>query len=293
MYNRNFASLKNRTYAICLYRPGGNSTVYGKASTLLMLDKKMKPMYWGEEARLKVNNNKDLHLLGNFKLGLDSKQSYGSDNKSTKKDESTKLSAVDVVSSYLKLFKNHVVEYIITNELNENVTLFNRSALLKKYKFKYIITVPAMWDASARETMAEAAIDATLIKKTELNQLLLISEPGAAALYCGKRFPEEIKQKISNTGGQNFIVCDAGGGTVDLVTYKLEMIDNVLNISQIGDAMGDSCGSNTLDKKFKDYLLQFYEDVGVPIDSSTNINFDGVMRDFNTKHKVVLYCALL
>ncbi|KAI7875531.1 uncharacterized protein EV154DRAFT_76114 [Mucor mucedo] len=304
-----YVNLKDEKKTIKTIRdrwPGGNSLVFGKAPTLLMFDKKMKPAYWGEEARLMVNHNKDLHLLGNFKLALDSDHSYGSDsnkpddneglrNQGGKtKNENNKLSAMNVISSYLKLFKNHVVEFIITNEMNENVSFFNRATLLKKYKFKYIITVPAMWDTAARETMAEAAIAATLIKRTELDQLLLISEPGAAALYCEKRFPDEFKHESSSENDdesngksiENFIVCDAGGGTVDLVTYKLEVKDGVSQISQIGDAVGDTCGSTTLDKNFKDYLLKFYSDVGITINSSTNINFDGVMRDFDRKHKV-------
>lgn len=279
-----------------------------------MYDKKMKPLYWGDEARLKVNHNKNLPLLGKFKLFLcpqSLKLFYGAGNEDLedirsssgyeelqgkKKNAKSQLFAINVIASYLKVFKNHVVEYIIANETNDKFAIFNRT----KYKFRYVITVPAMWNASARDTMAQAAIEATIIKKADLDQLLIISEPEAAALYCEKRFNEYFDTLEGDLNGKNFIVCDAGGGTVDLVTFELtvkqEKDENGNSIKesmicQIGDGVGDTCGSTFLDLAFKNYLIQFYKEVGVNVDS-TNINFEDVMHDFVKKHKVIdiIFC---
>lgn len=62
--------------------------------------------------------------------------------------------------------------------------------------------------------MREASIKADIIKKDDpIHRLELISEPEAAAAYC------EYKYKSWNlTDGNTFMIVDAGGGTVDLIT---------------------------------------------------------------------------
>ncbi|KAI8053576.1 hypothetical protein BDF21DRAFT_404027 [Thamnidium elegans] len=54
-------------------------------------------------------------------------------------------------------------------------------------RFQSVLTFPVMWTTSARETMAQAAIEATIIKKDERDDLLIDSEPEAAALFCEKK----------------------------------------------------------------------------------------------------------
>lgn len=272
----------------------------------------MKPKYWGEEARLNAKLHKDLNLLGNFKLFLcpeSLEKFYGQncefkkmeeqngyvDAKTKNKDDKDKILAVQVIADYLKLFKNHIVEYIITEEMEESFNFFTKSYLLEKYKFRYVITVPAMWKASARDTMAKAAIEATIIKENEINQLLIISEPEAAALFCEKRFTEYFNSLENKTDDTNFIVCDAGGGTVDLVTFSLQNKDKKVGettikepiIRQIGDGDGDTCGSTYLDVRFKEYLFDFYSNYGINIDTS-DIQLDDVMQDFIKNQKVIL-----
>lgn len=267
---------------------------------------KMKPKYWGEEARLQAKRHKDLNLLGNFKLFLcpeSLEKFYGqnqdlekikeqggfTENKASKND----VLAVDVIADYLKLFKNHVIEHIVSKEMNESFGFFTRAKLLKKYKIRYAITVPAMWNPSARDSMVHAAIKATLIKENEVNQLLIISEPEAAALYCEKRFTEYFSSTEGDINDTNFIVLDAGGGTVDLVTFNLEVkkkqegekITKESMICQIGDGVGDTCGSTYLDVKFKEYLYEFYHNFGVNIDTD-NVQLDEVMQDFIKNQKV-------
>lgn len=265
-----------------------------------MYDKHTKPTYWGEEAKRQANLHKDLVLLGNFKLFLcpDSlekfygqnedieilKENCGFDGEDTSPHKKKKMVAFKVIADYLKLFKDHVIEYIIAKEMGENFNLLNRKRLLRRYKIRYVITVPAMWDTSARDTMAQAAIEATLIKQAEVNQLLIISEPEAAALYCEKKFTDYVVNSEGNINDTNFIVCDAGGGTVDLVTFNLNVNENKEPmICQIGDGVGDTCGSTYLDVRFKDYLIEFYKSFGVNME---NLNLDQIMLDFVTNKKV-------
>ncbi|KAG2198327.1 hypothetical protein INT47_003040 [Mucor saturninus] len=252
--------------------PGSRLNVFGKTPTLLTYDKKMKPKYFGEEARIQAKLHKELNLLENFKLFLcpeSLENFYGHTNDleelkeqggfTEDKDWKTEVHAVKVIADYLKLFKNHIIEHIVTKEMDEKFTFHNRSKLLKKYKMRYAITVPAMWNSSARDTMAQAAVEATIIKKDEVDQLLIISEPEAAALHCEKRFTNYFNSLEGNINDTNFIVCDAGGGTVDLVTFNLQINE----------------------KKRIDDLSNWF---GVNIDKE-NVPLDDLMRDFVTNYK--------
>ena len=87
------------------------------------------------------------------------------------------------------------------------------------------LTVPAAWDAKGCEIMREAAIAAGLVHSSRAgdtawrDRLKIITEPEAAAVHCA-HLTDLHNLKIS----QNFIVCDAGGGTVDLAVYKVGTI---------------------------------------------------------------------
>lgn len=62
--------------------------------------------------------------------------------------------------------------------------------------------------------MREAVIQAGLIEHDDpLQRLELISEPEAAAAYCENKY-----NSWNLTNGNIFMIVDAGGGTVDLIT---------------------------------------------------------------------------
>lgn len=303
--------------------PGGNAISFGKTPTLIMYDRNMKPKYWGQEAKINVDHNRDLTLLGNFKLFLSPKsvaQYYGPNNeeieriraengysarvensnsnqdkkgpyKVKKYNKEDNIDAVKIIADYLRLFKDRVIKHIIDTETRKPKIggfreLFRKKEANGGFNFKFVITVPAMWTASAKETMAQAAIEATIIKKDELDKLLIISEPEAAALFCEKKYANYIRDPNDPTAGSNFIVCDAGGGTVDLVTFSLTFDEcGKPMICQIGDGSGDTCGSTCLDGKFKKYLEEFYQDMELDITFS-NTNFDSVMDNFIHNLKV-------
>lgn len=70
--------------------------------------------------------------------------------------------------------------------------------------------------------MREAAISAGLVAKAHASddswrdRLRIITEPEAAAVHCA-----QLTDLHHLKPSQNFIVCDAGGGTVDLAVYKV------------------------------------------------------------------------
>jgi hypothetical protein len=70
--------------------------------------------------------------------------------------------------------------------------------------------------------MREAAIAAGLVQSSRAgdtswrDRLKIITEPEAAAVHCAN-----LTNLHHLRPSQNFIVCDAGGGTVDLAVYKV------------------------------------------------------------------------
>jgi len=69
--------------------------------------------------------------------------------------------------------------------------------------------VPAVWSDAAKDATLTAAKLAGMGP-----ELMMISEPEAAAVYTLQAIqPNYLKV------GDNFVVVDAGGGTVDLISY--------------------------------------------------------------------------
>ncbi|KAL8774384.1 MAG: hypothetical protein Q9203_004239 [Teloschistes exilis] len=112
------------------------------------------------------------------------------------------------------------------------------------FAIRVILTVPAVWSPAAKDKTRLAAKLAGLP-----DAITLVTEPEAAALATLKDKAEESTLKI----GDAFVVCDAGGGTVDLISYKIEGLDP-LKISECAIGDGGLCGSVFLDLAFERYI---------------------------------------
>ena len=114
-------------------------------------------------------------------------------------------------------------------------------------RVEFVLTVPAVWSDSAKDATLKAAEQAGLGNRHELK---LISEPEAAAVYTLKAIqPNHLKI------GDNFVVCDAGGGTVDLIAYKITRL-NPLRVEESAVGTGGLCGSVVLNCRFEEHVKQ-------------------------------------
>lgn len=83
----------------------------------------------------------------------------------------------------------------------------------------------------------------------DASKLLMVTEPEAAAMYAlFAKDPHGIKV------GDTFVLCDACGGTVDLISYTIEALKPVLKISEAHPGSGAFCGSSFLNRRFEEYL---------------------------------------
>jgi serine/threonine-protein kinase ATR len=72
----------------------------------------------------------------------------------------------------------------------------------------------------------------------------------AAALYTLKTLSPATLQV-----GRKFVVCDAGGGTVDLISYQVTRTGRV-EVREVTEGTGGKCGSSMLNMRFRRHLKQ-------------------------------------
>jgi len=104
-----------------------------------------------------------------------------------------------------------------------------------------------MWTDHAKSIMRQAALQAGIISPLDPpHRLLLISEPEAAAVYCEKKCDQ-----YAITHGQRFMICDAGGGTVDLIVFEVVVEPHARTLREVTRGSGHSCGSIFLDERME------------------------------------------
>jgi hypothetical protein len=147
--------------------------------------------------------------------------------------KSLNKSAVDIAADYLNRLWSHATS-----------TLKSRfgEVFFEDVQIKLVLTIPAIWDHQAQEMTKMAARKAGMMNRPN-TRLELVSEPEAAARYV---FSENLSLRV----GDAFVVCDAGGGTIDLISYRVEKLDP-LRLMMCSEATGDLYGAGFLDNAFE------------------------------------------
>ncbi|KAL3954664.1 hypothetical protein ACCO45_010227 [Purpureocillium lilacinum] len=167
-----------------------------------------------------------------FKLKLDEPQKANKDGETPQ--ELTRI--------YLSCLHTHFIS-VLEKRLSPSI--------VRSTPMDFVVTVPAIWSNAAKQATERAAAMAGFCGNQRIQ---LISEPEAAALYTIKYLSPSILQR-----GRKFVVCDAGGGTVDLITYEITRIDK-LEVKEVTEGTGGKCGSSMLNKRFRRFLKQTHGD---------------------------------
>jgi hypothetical protein len=122
-----------------------------------------------------------------------------------------------------------------------------------------VLTVPASFDAAARELTREAALAAGLP-----DGLVLLEEP-QAALYAwladmGDRWRRELKV------GETLLVCDVGGGTTDLTLIGVGEHGGELSLERIAVGNHLLVGGDNMDLALAHALAGAFAERGVQLD---------------------------
>ncbi|KAL4807449.1 hypothetical protein BDV18DRAFT_167977 [Aspergillus unguis] len=149
----------------------------------------------------------------------------------------TGKTAIGLIADYLRLLWNHIIE---------TVEKSRGESVIDALRFHVVITVPAIWKGYARQGMEEAAQIAGLLDTRAAGSTVLsfVPEPEAAALstLC------EPGRKTQ--AGDVFVICDAGGGTVDLISYEVASV-NPIAMHEAVEGTGGLCGGIFIDEAFE------------------------------------------
>ncbi|CAK7272772.1 hypothetical protein SEPCBS57363_005315 [Sporothrix epigloea] len=220
--------------------PGGNGITSDKVPTEMAYDLPLDAppgteptVRWGfqfkpEESRLRC-----------IKLFLDRTQKlpfYVSPLETAAQLSRYKKTVVDAVADYLTQVYKHTMD-----------TLSRRygASFMASTRVDFVLTCPAVWSDAAKNTTLLAAERAGMGDRSSIQ---MISEPEAAAVYTLKA----IQPNHLNIG-DNFIVCDGGGGTVDLIAYKIISL-KPLRVEESAVGTGGLCGSAFLNYRFEEHV---------------------------------------
>ncbi|RBR20114.1 uncharacterized protein FIESC28_05393 [Fusarium coffeatum] len=151
----------------------------------------------------------------------------------------SKKTLLELISDYLQMLWKHAID-TITKE---------RGSAVDALQFHVVLTVPAIWKDYAGEQMMHAVMRAGILnyRTAGQTQLSFAPEPQAAALATLHDLGRQLQPN------EIYIVCDAGGGTVDLITYKIGSVDPLL-LEEAVPGTGGLCGRIFIDQEFKAIL---------------------------------------
>ncbi|PUU83105.1 hypothetical protein B9Z19DRAFT_1189884 [Tuber borchii] len=152
--------------------------------------------------------------------------------------------AAETTTDYLKLLYTHLMKTLHQRFIR---TLYNTP-------IQFVLTTPAIWSHEAQNATCQAAKDAGFTSRAG-DTLIMVSEPEAAASYCLKEIYHERENSDNPLKpGERIVICDAGGGTVDLITYTIEKVSPRLSLYEAVVGSGGKCGSVAVDRAFLNLL---------------------------------------
>ncbi len=135
-----------------------------------------------------------------------------------------------------------------------------------------VLTVPASFDAAARELTREAALTAGLPPS-----IVLLEEPQAAVYAWLAQRGDDWRNDLS--AGDRLLVCDVGGGTTDLTLIDVAEADGELALERL--AVGDHLlvGGDNMDLALAHQVASLFADQGVNLDAWQSVSLWHACRD--------------
>ncbi|KAL8907343.1 MAG: hypothetical protein Q9207_001461 [Kuettlingeria erythrocarpa] len=160
------------------------------------------------------------------------------------------LTPADIISDYLAGIYKHVMSTV-------DRRLGGGGSLGQPAVVSFALTVPAIWSDAARKKLQEAAKRAGMGKASPPQ---IFSEPECAAIHALRDLDNVNRLRDKD----RILVCDAGGGTVDIITYDVTRTSPLM-ISECTAGSGDYCGSTFVDREFEKLFMNrlgpYYKDI--------------------------------
>ncbi|KAK6856748.1 hypothetical protein PG995_006935 [Apiospora arundinis] len=171
--------------------------------------------------------------------------------------------AVDVAADYIGAVYNHALGKIRESSVGN---------FFDKCEREVILTVPAVWSDKAKNLTLQAAT------KAGLGSVSMIKEPEAAAIYTLS------EQALALQDGDICLICDAGGGTVDLIAYEVAQ-SSPLELAEVVPGTGGMAGAIGLNKRFEDAVRDLIGEVQMATLKSVAGCWTTVLNQFETEIK--------
>ncbi|XP_038009631.1 heat shock 70 kDa protein 12A-like isoform X1 [Motacilla alba alba] len=228
-----------------------------KMPTSILFNQQQEFKYFGYDAVMKYKSlpssqADSWYFFQNFKMQL-----YNTNVTAGMKLKATNgkfLPALTVFSESLRYMKEHALNTIKEASFQ---TVYNQEEVT------WVITVPAIWSAAAKQFMRLAAKEAGIISDMLSRNLIIALEPEAASLWC-KQLPHEgfmadssDKKKFEDSPGIQYVVVDCGGGTIDITVHEIQ--ENHY-LKELHKATGGGWGGNRVDENFTNFLKEIFSD---------------------------------
>ncbi|KAI1260254.1 hypothetical protein F5Y18DRAFT_420208 [Xylariaceae sp. FL1019] len=125
------------------------------------------------------------------------------------------------------------------------------TAMVDQSRTHVVVTVPAIWTERSRQRTLQAVKNIPGLPQPFTASLCL--EPEAAALSTLQQFRDLDNREVLDIG-DTFVVVDAGGGTVDLVTYTVTALSPTLEVQEAAEGTGSVCGAALVNLRFEHFL---------------------------------------
>lgn len=144
-----------------------------------------------------------------------------------------------LVTDYLTGLGTYIIQYL-RRQIGD--------VIVDTTPFQFVLTIPAIWSDRAKQRTVSAFERAMNIQGRNL--VIAISEPEAAATCVIQKMPRHDLRE-----DDCFIVVDAGGGTVDLISYRVKGLHPSLEVSEAAQGSGGACGAAFLNGRFEQMLI--------------------------------------
>ncbi|KAK8071086.1 hypothetical protein PG997_011289 [Apiospora hydei] len=168
--------------------------------------------------------------------------------------------AVDIAADYIGAVYEYAVKEIRKGSVGRFFDTCER---------EFVLTVPAVWSDKAKDLTLQAAT------KAGLGTVTMIKEPEAAAIYTLS------EQTLGLQKDDIYVICDAGGGTVDLITYEVAQA-YPLELAEVVPGSGGMAGAIGLNKRFEDSVRDLIGEVQMAALKSTPDGWVYVLDQFET-----------
>ncbi|XP_053373616.1 heat shock 70 kDa protein 12A-like [Mercenaria mercenaria] len=241
----------------------GHGLFTTKGPTLVLFDKNGDFNAFGYEAEEKYAqlSSSDKHTgwkyFRHFKMTLHNRTNLTLKTK-LRDDQGKTMPAIKVFSAAIKYLKTHLLDKLTESYYNRQQSVKGNAAakdvgINVNDDILWVLTVPAIWNDSAKQFMRVAAVQAGIPE----SQLLLALEPEAAAIFC--RTAVLSTNKSDEAGAfkkdSQFMVIDLGGGTVDITVHK---VHNDEKLHEVYPPSGGPWGGTLVDEQIYEFLENLF-----------------------------------